>query len=46
LDEKANSFAKTMSGGQKRKLSLAIALIGKPKFLLLDEPTVNKNTHE
>lgn len=27
------------SGGNKRKLSLAVALIGYPKFVLLDEPT-------
>lgn len=39
LADKLNSTATDMSGGQKRKLSLAMALIGDPKVVFLDEPT-------
>jgi ATP-binding cassette subfamily A (ABC1) protein 3 len=39
LVDKANSFAANLSGGQKRKLSLGIAFIGKSRIIFLDEPT-------
>ncbi|ETO27626.1 hypothetical protein RFI_09505 [Reticulomyxa filosa] len=39
LEEKEHDFPSHMSGGQKRKLSLGIALIGGSKVMFLDEPT-------
>eukprot|EP00358_Blepharisma_japonicum_P005429 CAMPEP_0202940626 /NCGR_PEP_ID=MMETSP1395-20130829/752_1 /ASSEMBLY_ACC=CAM_ASM_000871 /TAXON_ID=5961 /ORGANISM="Blepharisma japonicum, Strain Stock R1072" /LENGTH=1359 /DNA_ID=CAMNT_0049635207 /DNA_START=1192 /DNA_END=5271 /DNA_ORIENTATION=- len=39
LEDKRNTRAGNLSGGQKRKLSLAIALIGGSSIVMLDEPT-------
>jgi ABC-type multidrug transport system ATPase subunit len=39
LFEKRNSLSKNLSGGMKRKLSVAIAFCGNSKVVLLDEPT-------
>ncbi|KAG7397961.1 ABC transporter [Phytophthora boehmeriae] len=39
LDEKRDALSKTLSGGQKRKLSLVLALLDTSRVVLLDEPT-------
>ncbi len=39
LDEKRGARVKTLSGGQKRRLDLALGLIGDPDLVFLDEPT-------
>ncbi|KAM7379618.1 hypothetical protein PAMP_005160 [Pampus punctatissimus] len=45
LTEYAGRCAGTYSGGNKRKLSTAIAMIGCPALVLLDEPTTGMDPH-
>jgi lipooligosaccharide transport system ATP-binding protein len=39
IDDKANEQVESLSGGMKRRLQVARALISEPKLLVLDEPT-------
>ncbi|ADD43949.1 ABC transporter ATP-binding protein [Stackebrandtia nassauensis] len=45
LTEQADKKIRMLSGGQRRRLDVAIGIVGRPELLFLDEPTVGFDPH-
>lgn len=45
LSEHANKKVSSLSGGQRRRLDVAIGIVGRPELLFLDEPTAGFDPH-
>jgi len=45
LNEKRNDRVRRLSGGQRRRLDLGLALVGDPELIFLDEPTTGFDPH-
>jgi ABC-2 type transport system ATP-binding protein len=45
LTDSANAKIMTLSGGQRRRLDVAIGIVGRPEFVLFDEPTAGFDPH-
>ncbi|MGH3353419.1 MAG: ABC transporter ATP-binding protein, partial [Nocardioides sp.] len=45
LTEHANAKIKSLSGGQRRRLDVAIGIVGRPDLVFLDEPTAGFDPH-
>jgi ABC-2 type transport system ATP-binding protein len=45
LQEQADQKIATLSGGQRRRLDVAIGIVGRPELLFLDEPTAGFDPH-